>query len=85
MTKVDTELQGELCNPPDTNRTGWGKVLVVDDSVLHLETVKLYLEAGGFQVFCAANTGQAWSILQKEKPDLVLLDVIMPGENGLDF
>ncbi|MDO7788059.1 hybrid sensor histidine kinase/response regulator [Desulforamulus aquiferis] len=85
MTKVDIELQRKMCNPPDTNRTSWGKVLVVDDSVLHLETVKLYLEADGFQVFCAGNTSDAWLILKKEKPDLVLLDVRMPGENGIDF
>ncbi|WP_066639113.1 hybrid sensor histidine kinase/response regulator [Desulfolucanica intricata] len=62
-----------------------GKILIVDDMLMHLETAKLYLEMSGFDVFCASDTRSAWELLVDKNPDLVLLDVVMPGENGLEF
>lgn len=61
------------------------KILIVDDAYMHLETAKLYLEVAGFEVFCASDTGSAWRIISEEAPDLVLLDVVMPGVNGLEL
>ncbi|MCL5290339.1 MAG: response regulator [Bacillota bacterium] len=81
-TKLVKNMMSNQQNGSSPNK---GKILVVDDALLHLETVKLYLEADGYEVFCATNTGGAWAILNKDKPDLVLLDVVMPGENGLDL
>jgi nitrogen-specific signal transduction histidine kinase/CheY-like chemotaxis protein len=59
------------------------KVLVVDDMLLHLQTIKLYLESSGFQVICSTDTNNAWRLVIEEQPDLVILDVIIPGGNGL--
>lgn len=62
-----------------------GKILVVDDMLIHLETAKLYLETSGYQVVCASDVKSAWRLVTEEEPDLILLDVIMPGESGLDL
>lgn len=42
------------------------------------------LEIEGFEVLRAANGTDAWEILRKRKPDIVILDIILPGINGLD-
>lgn len=59
-------------------------ILVVDDDQ-HLRTIlKHVLEQGGFQVELAEDGRQALACLQQELPDLVLLDVMMPGLDGFD-
>lgn len=59
-------------------------ILVVDDDQ-HLRTIlKHVLEQGGFQVVLAQDGRQALACLQRELPDLVLLDVMMPGLDGFD-
>ncbi|WP_066633696.1 response regulator [Desulfolucanica intricata] len=62
-----------------------GKVLVVDDMLLHLDTAKLYLERAGYKVFCASDIKGALKLLREEEPELVLLDIVMPGGNGLNL
>lgn len=58
------------------------KVLIVDDSPT--ETYKLtgMLEKGGHQVITAANGEDGVATAKAEKPDLVLMDIVMPGLNG---
>lgn len=59
-------------------------ILVVDDDQ-HLRTIlKHVLEQGGFRVELAQDGPQALAYLQQELPDLVLLDVMMPGLDGFD-
>ncbi len=59
-------------------------ILVVDDDQ-HLRTIlKHVLEQGGFQVVLAEDGRQALASLQRGLPDLVLLDVMMPGLDGFD-
>lgn len=60
-----------------------GKVLIVDDMIMHLETAKLYLEKSNIEVYTVADFNSAWSIIIGEQPDLVLLDVVLPGGSGL--
>ncbi|MCO5398513.1 response regulator [Ralstonia soli] len=58
------------------------KVLVVDDSpteALHLSEI---LGKNGFKVTVAADSGQAMTKLEAEAFDLILMDVVMPGQNG---
>ena len=58
------------------------KVLVVDDSppeALHLSEI---LGKGGFKVTVAADSDQAMTKLEAEAFDLILMDVVMPGQNG---
>lgn len=58
------------------------KVLIVDDEPDTLELVKLVLESGGFKTVLAASGKEALNELEASKPDLVLLDIMMPDMDG---
>lgn len=53
------------------------KILVIDDDPDFVESTRIMLEAGGYQVVSAANGNQGLNKVAQEKPDLVILDVIM--------
>lgn len=57
-------------------------ILVVDDSPTELHVIKGMLEKNGFQVSTAQSGEEGVDIAKKVKPDLVLMDVVMPGLNG---
>jgi two-component system response regulator CpxR len=57
-------------------------VLVVDDDVSILETVSDVLEDEGYQVLRAENGEQAMHLLEREQPNLMLLDLMMPVMSG---
>jgi DNA-binding response OmpR family regulator len=59
-------------------------ILVVDDEPLNVELLKAILEPKNYGVLTAANGTQALEILAREKVDLVLLDVVMPGIDGYE-
>jgi len=58
------------------------KVLVVDDSKTELMFMTDLLQKNGFSVKTAENAEEAFRRLADEKPDLILMDVVMPGQNG---
>jgi len=60
-------------------------VLVVDDEARLVNLVKAYLEQGGFCVVTAKNGREALFIARQEKPDLILLDIMMPEMDGHEF
>ena len=60
-------------------------ILVVDDEPDLLSMVVEELELQGFTVFCAENNAQAFEILSKQKIDVILSDVRMPGGDGLEL
>jgi DNA-binding response OmpR family regulator len=60
------------------------KILVVDDEAEISELISLYLVKDGFQVSTAENGQQAIEIAHKEKPDLIILDVLLPDIDGLE-
>lgn len=60
------------------------KILVVDDVVSNVILLKALLTKEQYQIGTATNGEQALSMLSKETPDLVLLDVMMPGMNGFE-
>ena len=60
------------------------KILVVDDDAKILKIVKHCLEKEGFRVVTAADGEEALSTVNKEQPDLVILDLMLPKLNGLD-
>jgi two-component system alkaline phosphatase synthesis response regulator PhoP len=58
------------------------RILVADDEQPILETVRGYLEQAGLQVYTVRNGRDAWHTFRHEKPDLVILDVMMPEMDG---
>lgn len=61
-----------------------GKVLIVDDEEHILELLKFNLSNSGYKVISANNGIDAVNIAKEEKPDLLLLDLMLPGMDGLD-
>ena len=58
------------------------KILAVDDSPTILEMIKSILLAGGYEVVTAADGAEALNTAKAEKPDLILLDVMLPKLDG---
>jgi twitching motility two-component system response regulator PilH len=61
------------------------KVLVVDDSKTEIMYMTDLLVRNGFVVRSAENAEDAFKRLAEEKPDLILMDVVMPGQNGFQL
>ena len=61
-----------------------GQVLVVDDEEHIVELLKFNLENTGYKVITANNGNDAISLAKENKPDLVLLDLMLPGMDGFD-
>jgi putative two-component system response regulator len=60
-------------------------ILVVDDNDLNLALMRDLLASRGYDVATAMSADAAWAAIRTEHPDLVLLDVIMPGRSGYDL
>lgn len=60
-------------------------VLVVDDELGALTLIGIMLERGGFNVLKAKDAEAALAMLDQNTPDLIILDVMMPGINGIDL
>ena len=61
------------------------KVLVIDDSKTELMFLTELLEKHGFAVKTAQNADDAFRHLGEQRPDLILMDVVMPGQNGFQL
>ena len=61
------------------------KVLVVDDSKTELMYMTDLLQKNGYAVKTAENAEDAFRRLAEDKPDLILMDVVMPGQNGFQL
>ena len=60
-------------------------ILVVDDEKEIADLVEIYLVSDGYRVFKADNAKDGLEILEKEEVHLVLLDIMMPGMDGLEM
>ncbi len=60
-------------------------ILVVDDEKEIAELVEIYLVSDGYRVLKASNAKEGLDLLEKEEIHLVLLDIMMPGMNGLEM
>lgn len=58
------------------------KILVVDDEAEIRDVLRLYLEKDGYEVVEAADGMEALEVCKRAKPDLVILDIMMPGIDG---
>ncbi|MBI2751587.1 MAG: response regulator [Burkholderiales bacterium] len=61
------------------------KVLIVDDSKTEIMFLTELLQKNGYVVRSAENADEAFKRLTEEKPDLILMDVVMPGQNGFQL
>lgn len=61
------------------------KVLVVDDDVKTVELVKLYLNRDGYRVITAYDGVEALRLARESHPDLIVLDLMLPGVDGLEI
>jgi DNA-binding NtrC family response regulator len=60
-------------------------VLVVDDEPLIRESLRGVLAEEGFDVHAAGSAGQGWAVFEEQRPDIVLLDVVLGDGDGLDL
>jgi len=60
------------------------KILVVDDEADIVDVAKTFLVSRGYKVSTASNGNDAIAKASSEKPDLILLDILMPGKNGFE-
>ncbi len=58
------------------------KILLVDDDAEIIETLRYALEAQDFEVLIARDGNQGLALVEKEDPDLVILDMMMPKRSG---
>ena len=61
------------------------KILVVDDDVKTVELVKLYLNRDGYRVLTAYDGMEALRLARESHPDLIVLDLMLPGIDGLEI
>ena len=60
------------------------KILVVEDEVKIRNVISMYLKKEGFKVLETGNGLEALSLTEKEKPDLIILDIMLPGMSGYE-
>jgi signal transduction histidine kinase/CheY-like chemotaxis protein len=87
----DLQLQQENSNVVDYSSgddisiTSVPKVLLIEDDFANSELIRIYLGRLGYQVTCVQNAAQMWDILPQIDPGVILMDVGLPDENGLNL
>ena len=61
------------------------KVLIIDDEPMIIETVETKLRKEGFSTFTADSAEEGMRLFRRVKPDLVILDIMLPQRSGFDF
>ncbi|MCW3092042.1 MAG: DNA-binding response regulator [Ferruginibacter sp.] len=68
----------------ENNMSSVKKILIADDEPDILEIIQFNLKAEGYEVITAKNGDEALELARKKQPDLVILDIMMPGKNGIE-
>jgi CheY-like chemotaxis protein len=71
--------------PPRRNLSGPLRVLLVDDEEDFLELTSLVLRTAGCEVECARAAGEAVARAVRHPPDVIVLDILLPGCDGLEI
>ncbi|MFC2116473.1 PleD family two-component system response regulator [Bacteroidota bacterium] len=61
------------------------KILIVDDSNTNIVLLEAILDSRGYQIQTAFNVAEAYNMLEKDRPELILLDLLMPKISGYEF
>lgn len=64
---------------------GKAKILIIDDEPQMIQVLKVRLEAENYTVLSASNGEEGLEKVKSEKPDLILLDILMPKKDGYTF
>ncbi len=79
------KVTAELSFPsPTSNKKRNGKILIVEDTDVVSTLTSDYLRYKGYEVFIARNGMEGISIAREEKPDIILMDIMMPVMDGLE-
>lgn len=68
----------------EVNKDGKKRVLLVDDEDRIVNFLALKLKVSGYQVICASDGEKGLDLARTATPDIILLDIIMPGIDGLE-
>ena len=60
-------------------------VALIEDEAILRETFRIIMDAEGFEVLTASSGQEGLELVKHNKPDFILLDILMPDLNGLDF
>ncbi|MGD9191746.1 MAG: response regulator [Desulfobacterales bacterium] len=77
--KLNPENEGQKRQPRNNNR-----ILIVDDEPLNVKLLEAILASDSYEIKTALNGEQALEQVNKESPDLILLDIMMPGMDGFE-
>jgi two-component system sensor histidine kinase/response regulator len=77
-------MEKELQPPRLTEARNAGHVLVVDDEALIRTMLVKYLRRQGYEVRAAQNGAEALALVEQALPDVVIVDIYMPGMNGVE-
>ena len=66
----------------DSSNKSGKRILLVDDDAEIIESLRLALEANGYTVLIARDGNQGLALSERENPDLVILDMMMPKRSG---
>ncbi|RJO63173.1 MAG: response regulator [Dehalococcoidia bacterium] len=66
------------------NKNGKKRVLLIDDEERIVNFLALKLKVSGYEVFCAGEGEKGLELAKTAEPDIMLLDIIMPGIDGLE-
>ena len=76
------EKSGKAEKQAEQKASEKGRVLIVDDDYEIVESMRLALEASGFTILVARDGNQGLAMAERENPDLVILDMMMPKRSG---
>ncbi len=82
--RFDLNVAGPPCDRGH-GRAAVPTIMVIDDDAGVRQGLQVRLKSAGFDVLTAAHPEQAISVVMRERPDLILLDIDMPNFTGLDF
>jgi len=82
--EMDSAMETDSAVSKDDNQSGDAKkrILLVDDDREIVESMKVVLEAKGYEILVARDGNQGLAMAEREDPDLVILDMMMPKRSG---